>query len=76
MAEGGSQPIQPILYAQASILDYLFFPGFTRISAALQQYLTFDLSVYIPLLCTFGLLAFMCKHAYEHLWEWLETYLS
>jgi hypothetical protein len=74
--EGGSLPIQPTLYAQASILDFLFFPGFTRISTAVQQYLTVDLNIYVPLLCTFGLLAFLCKHICEYLWEWLGTYFS
>jgi hypothetical protein len=73
--ETGSLPIQQFSDAQASILDFLF-PGFTRMSAAVQGYLTIDLNVYIPLLCFFGLLVFVCKRICEYLWELLETYYS
>jgi hypothetical protein len=57
--ENSSLPIQPFSGAQASILDFLF-PGFTRMSAAVQWYLTIDLNVYVPLLCFFGLIVFGC----------------
>lgn len=40
--ENGSLPVQPFSDAQASILDFLF-PGFTRMSAAVQGYLTIEL---------------------------------
>ena len=73
--ENISLPIQPISDAQASILDFLF-PGFTRMSAAVQWYLTIDLSVYVPLLCFLGLLAFGCGHICKYLWGLLETYYS
>ena len=73
--ETGSLPIQPFLDAQASILDMLF-PGFTLISTAVQWYLTIDLSVYVPLLCFFGLIVFGCGHICKYLWGLLETYCS
>jgi uncharacterized membrane protein len=73
--ESGSLPIQPISDAQASILDFLF-PGFTRMSTAIQWYLTIDLSVYAPLLCFFGLFVFACGRICKYLWELLETYCS
>jgi hypothetical protein len=73
--ESGSLPIQPISDAQASILDFLF-PGFTRMSAAVQGYLTIDLNVYVPLLCFFGLIVFGCGRICKYLWGLLETYCS
>jgi hypothetical protein len=75
MAENGSLPIQPISDAQASILDFVF-PGFTRISTAVQEHLTVDLNHYIPLLCIFGLLVFVCRSICESLLGWLETHFS
>jgi uncharacterized membrane protein len=68
-------PILPISDAQASILDFLF-PGFTRMSTAIQWYLTIDLSVYAPLLCFFGLFVFICGRICKYLWKLLETYCS
>ncbi|PMD54987.1 uncharacterized protein K444DRAFT_538406 [Hyaloscypha bicolor E] len=61
--KNGSLPVQTISDTQASILDFLF-PGFTRMSAAVQGYLTINLNVYIPLLCFFGLIIFDYKHIY------------
>jgi len=72
-SDAGSLPIQPILYGQASILDFLFFPGFTRVSTA---YLAVDLNICVPLLCICGMLAFLCKHTCQYLWELLESYFS
>jgi hypothetical protein len=66
-SDASSLPIQPILYSQASILDFLFFPSFTRVSTAVQQYLAIDLNIYIPLLYIYGMLAFLCKHTYQYL---------
>jgi hypothetical protein len=74
--ENGSLPIQPISDTQASILDMLLFPGFTRMSTAVQGYLTIDLSVYVPLLCIFGLFVFACGRICNYLWGRLETYCS
>jgi hypothetical protein len=71
--ENSSLPIQPFSDAQASILDFLF-PGFTRISAAVQGYLTIDLNVYVPLLCFFGLFVFGCGRVCKYLFGLLETY--
>jgi len=73
--ETGSLPIQPFLDAQVSILDFLF-PGFTRMSAAVQGYLAVDLNLYVPLLCIFGLLVFVCRCICESLLGWLETYFN
>jgi hypothetical protein len=47
--ENSSPPIQLFSDTQASILDFLFL-GFTRMSAAVQGYLTVDLNVSVPLL--------------------------
>ena len=68
-------PIQPISDTQASILDF-FFPGFTRMSTAVQGYLTVDLNVYAPLLCFFGLIVFACGRICKYLLGFLETYCS
>jgi len=46
--ENGSLPIQAISDTQASILDHVLFPGFTRIFTAVIGYLTIDLNPYIP----------------------------
>ena len=73
--ETGSLPIQPFSDAQTSILDFLF-PGFTRMSAAVQGFLTIDLNVYVPLLCFFGLIVFGCGRICQYLWGLLETYCS
>ena len=73
--ENGPQPIQPISDAQASILDFLF-PGFTRLSTAVQGYLTVDLSLYAPLLCVLGLLVIGCGRICKYLLGLLETYCS
>lgn len=70
--ENGSRPVQPISGTQASILDFLLFPGFTHMSTAVQEHLTLDLSVYVPLLCVLGLLVFVGRRT----WEWLGTYYS
>jgi hypothetical protein len=61
-----SLPIQPFSDAQASTLD-LLFPGFTRMSTAIQGYLTIDLNVYTPLLCFLGLLMFACGRICKYL---------
>ena len=73
--ENVSLPIQPFSEAQASILDFLF-PGFARMSTAVQWYLSIDLSVYAPRLCFFGLFVFVCGRICMHLWKLLETYCS
>jgi len=73
--ENSSLPIQPFSDAQASILDFLF-PGFTRMTTAVQWYLTIDLSVYVPLLCFFGLIVFACGRICKYVWGLLETYYS
>jgi hypothetical protein len=71
--ENSSLLIQPVSNAQALILDFLF-PGFTRISAAIQGYLAIDLNVYIPLLCFFGLFVFSYGRVYKYLFGLLKTY--
>jgi hypothetical protein len=68
-----SLPIQPLSDAQALILDFLF-PGFTRIFAAIQEYFTIDLNVYIPLLYFFKLFIFGYGHIYKYLFGLLKTY--
>jgi hypothetical protein len=73
--ENVSLPIQPFSDAQASILDFLF-PGFARMSTAVQWYLTIDLSVYAPLLCFFGLFVFACGRICKNLLGLLEAYCS
>ncbi|KAH9213501.1 hypothetical protein DL95DRAFT_426043 [Leptodontidium sp. 2 PMI_412] len=65
--ENSSLPIQAISDAQASILDLVLFPGFTRMSTAVQGYLTIDLSVYVPLMYCFGLVVFVCRRMWERL---------
>jgi hypothetical protein len=73
--ENSSLPVQPFSDAQASILD-LLFPGFTRMSAAVQWYPTIDLNIYAPLLCVLGLLMFACGRICKYLLRLLETYFS
>jgi hypothetical protein len=43
--KNGSLPIQPISDAQASILDFVLFPGFTSISTAVREHLTVDVNL-------------------------------
>jgi hypothetical protein len=74
--ENGSLTIQPISDTQASILDFVLFPGFTRMSTAVQDHLMVDLNFYVPLLCIFGLLVFACRRICEYSFGWLETYFS
>jgi hypothetical protein len=76
MAENGCLPIQTILDPQASMLDLVLFPGSTCIPTAVQEHLTIDLNLYVPLLCIFGLLVFACRRICEYLLRWLETYSS
>jgi len=73
--ENVSLPILPISDAETSILDFLF-PGFARMSTAVQWYFRIDLRVYAPLLCYFGLFVFACGRICTYLWELLETYCS
>ncbi|KAH6675906.1 BCS1 N terminal-domain-containing protein [Halenospora varia] len=49
------------------------FPGFTLISTAAQELLTVDLNFYVPLLCIFGVLVFICRHIYECVLGWLQS---
>jgi hypothetical protein len=72
----GSLSMQLISDAQASILDFVLFPGFTRISAAFQEHLGVDLTFYVPLLCILGLLMFIGRRIYEFLSGLLETCFS
>ncbi|KAH6700563.1 hypothetical protein BKA61DRAFT_636604 [Leptodontidium sp. MPI-SDFR-AT-0119] len=74
--ENSSLPIQAISDAQASILDLVLFPGFTRMSTAVQGYLAIDLSVYVPLMYCFGLVVFVCRRMWERLVRWLETHFT
>jgi hypothetical protein len=74
--KNGSLPIQPISTAQASILDFVLFSGFTRISTAVQEHLMVDVNRYFPMLCILGLLVFVCRRVCESLLEWLETYFN
>ena len=73
--ENAPLPILPDSDAQASILNFLF-PGFTRMSTAIQRYFTIDLSVYAPLLCFFGLFMFACGRICKYLRGLFETYCS
>ncbi|RDL41311.1 uncharacterized protein BP5553_01290 [Venustampulla echinocandica] len=75
MAEN-TRLVHSISDAQASILDLVLFPGFTRMSTAIQGYLTIDLSVYVPLMCFFGLVVFVCRRIWERLLGWLETHFT
>ena len=72
----GTLPISPISDTQASILDMFLFPGFTRMSTAIQGYLTIDVGAYAPVLCFLGILVFACRRIWKSVWEWFQTYCS
>ncbi|KAH7374065.1 BCS1 N terminal-domain-containing protein [Cadophora sp. MPI-SDFR-AT-0126] len=74
--QNGSLPTSSIADAQASILDMILFPGFTRLSTAIQGYLAIDLSVYAPHLCFLGLFVFACSYICKSLWGWFQTYCT
>ncbi len=58
-----------------SMIDF-FFPGFTGLTAVIQQLLVGNLDSYARLLCVFGVLIFLGKYAYRHVWQSLETHFS
>lgn len=70
-----SLPFQSIPSPRVSIVDILL-PGFASMSPAIQQLLTGNLNSYTGLLCTCGILLFLGRHAYEHLWELVDKFLS
>ncbi|EDN04866.1 predicted protein [Histoplasma mississippiense (nom. inval.)] len=75
----GSLPIHTAA-SQISIVD-VFFPGFTGISASIQQLLASDLNSYAHLLCFCGMLLFLAStvhvsyynEAYDMLIAWVAT---
>jgi chaperone BCS1 len=58
-----------------SIVD-IFFPGFTNISAAIQQLQISNSNGYARILCICGALVFLGKYAYKYLKAFVETYFS
>ena len=73
--ENITSPLQPISGRQTSILE-AFFPGFSSVSPIIQQYTGINLDAVVPLLCLYGLLAFVYKRSYEYILDWVETHLS
>lgn len=71
---GGSSPIHTAP-AQISIMD-VFFPGFTGISASMQQLLAGNLNSYAHLMCMCGMFLFLGRYAYRYLTELVEAYFS
>jgi chaperone BCS1 len=71
----GSPPVQPIPSHQISIID-VFIPGFSSISATMQQVLAGNMDSYARLLCIVGVLVFLVRYAYRYVKELVETYFS
>ncbi|EDN03759.1 hypothetical protein I7I51_05369 [Histoplasma capsulatum] len=70
----GSLPIHTFP-SQISIVD-AFFPGFTAISASIQQVLAGNLNSYAHLLCFCGMLLFLGRYAARYLMDLMETYFT
>jgi mitochondrial chaperone BCS1 len=70
-----SSPFQLAAPMQASMLEF-FFPGFTRVSALVQQYTAIDLDVLVPLLCLCGVAVFAWKQGCGQLWDWVIFHFS
>ncbi|EDN11259.1 predicted protein [Histoplasma mississippiense (nom. inval.)] len=70
----GSLPIHTAA-SQISIVD-VFFPGFTGISASIQQLLASDLNSYAHLLCFCSMLLFLGRYAVRYLTDLMETYFT
>ncbi|KAL2372525.1 hypothetical protein RJZ57_003027 [Blastomyces gilchristii] len=70
----GSLPIHTVP-SQISIVD-AFFPGFTAISASVQQLLAGDLNSYAHLLCFCSMLLFLGRYAVRYLTDLMETYFT
>lgn len=76
----GSLPVQPMPSHQMSIVDVffqdVFFPGFSGISATMQQVLAGNVDSYARLLCIGGMLVFLARYAYRYVKKVVETYFS
>jgi hypothetical protein len=70
-----SPPRQPIPSSPISIVD-IFFPGFTNISAAIQQLQASQTNGYAQMLCICGIAVFFGRYAYKHLKAFVETHFS
>ncbi|OJD20802.1 hypothetical protein ACJ73_07861 [Blastomyces percursus] len=70
----GSLPIHTVP-SQISIVD-AFFPGFTAISASIQQVLAGNLNSYAHVLCFCGMLLFLGRYAARYLMDLMETYFT
>ncbi|QSS61743.1 hypothetical protein I7I51_03920, partial [Histoplasma capsulatum] len=71
---GSSSPIHTAP-TQISIMD-VFFPGFTGITASMQQLLTGNLNSYAHLMCMCGMFLFLGRYAYRYLTELVEAYFK
>ncbi|KAK1976172.1 mitochondrial chaperone bcs1 [Colletotrichum cereale] len=58
-----------------SIVD-VFFPGFTSIATASQQYLAINLDYWAGLLCICGMILFMGKLAYKSICEFVTAHFT
>ncbi|KAI3548375.1 hypothetical protein CSPX01_03171 [Colletotrichum filicis] len=58
-----------------SIVD-AFFPGFTSIATASQQYLSINLDYWTGLFCVCGMLLFFGKLAYKSIGDVVTTHLT
>jgi chaperone BCS1 len=58
-----------------SVVD-IFLPGFTNISAAIQQLQVSDSNGFARMLCICGIIVFLAKYAYTYLKAVVETYFS
>jgi chaperone BCS1 len=58
-----------------SIVD-IFFPGFSGLSATVQQLSAGNLNSYAGLFCIGGIFVFLGRYVYSYLKELVETYFS
>jgi chaperone BCS1 len=70
-----SLPRQLVLSCPISIVD-IFFPGFTNISAALQQLQAGNTNGYAQMLCIYGIFFFLGKYACKYFGELVVTYFG
>jgi hypothetical protein len=70
-----TMPMHPIPSHQISIMD-AFLPGFTGISASIQQLLAGNTDGFAHLLCICGIFVFLVRYGYRYLIELVEAYFS
>lgn len=71
---GAGMPDTSALSPQFALLDTLF-PGFSALSTALQRYSGVDISIYVPVIVTLGVLIWSSRYISQWFWDFMDQYL-